>query len=441
MSSSIAMSLRSRYPHVTAALLLGCLLSCSFVSSEARVRVLTQDVVAPDADTAAAVVASDADTAAAVVAPDADTAAAVVAPDVDTAATVVAPDADTAAAEWPAAFPPGLWLTSVVKSAGPEYAMLQGKTGMLFSHADVQEHLFYLFSSVEPSEIESASVHTLGEVETREDGSAAVFTKATVSMGTPIGKIMSTDRCLTVVCDESDKNTVYILVKNNVASIKDCPGTPTPADFANDGAKLDMAALKADGAAIAKRSGDDHSATWPDDLPGLWRGELLGIDVEGVEDDTPLQFVASFQQGCAPNAWLFIDPSSPTTVIAANIGHFAGEAESADGGRAWRNDAYKWMSPKIDVSNAFDGYANWCNSIELSDDGSEMVILSAETAPMEKAIEDAEAETLLKELPDLGVAKCPKSPGKMLGETQLQLTTALLAETGAVSVGRMTKLG
>lgn len=347
-------------------------------------------------------------------------------------------DAATDAAEWPAAFPPGMYQTSIIKT-GPEYSRLQDKTGMFFSHAGVKEALLYQFCSLDPSEIVSASLHTLQDVETREDGSATIFISASASMATPVGALMSKTRCISVCLDETDGATAYLLVKNNAASLDDCPPTPTPADFiTSNGENLDLAKLNADGAIIATLQGpeDDLSKAdeWPDDLPGMWRGDIIGVDVTGVDAGTPLTVYASIHQGVAPNAWLFVDPEDPTVVVAANVGSFAGETKSADGGRAWRNDALKWRTT---TGVYFDGYANWCNSVAMSEDGNAMVMLSDEAAPV-AANSDSETE-LKKAVPETGLAACPKSPGKDLYH-ETRLTVDLLTENDATSLGTMTKM-
>lgn len=329
----------------------------------------------------------------------------------------VATDADVTTAEWPEGFSPGLWLTSVVKTA-PGYAEMEGKTGMLFSHPGVAETLLYVSPEEAPDEILAAALLTLVEGTTREDGTAAVYLSTRATNDDPFAAFLASDRCLSVALAERDGvETAHVLVKANVTSLDDCPPPPVPSNFDDDGAALDLETLGADGAVLARRPGADLAATWPDDIPGAWSGEILSGTTLGDVDPGVTATVYFFaHQGYVPNAWLFIDPDDPTRVVDANVGRFAGTAEASGGGRAWRNDAYKRIPGMVGVSGALA----WCNAMVVSGDAAVSFSNGA----------DAE---------DRAKATCPKSPHAEMFEGELD--EDLLEENDAASMESMRRLG
>ena len=329
----------------------------------------------------------------------------------------VATDAGVATAGWPEGFAPGLWLTSVVKTA-PGYAELEGKTGMLFSHPGVAETLLYVSPEESPDEILAAALLTLVEGATREDGTAAVYLSTRATTDDPFAAVFASDRCLSVsLADRDGEETAHVLVKANATSLDDCPSPPVPSDFDDDGAALDLQTLGADGAVLARRPGADLAATWPDDIPGAWTGSILSATKLGdVDPGVPATVYFSAHQGYAPNAWLFIDPDDPTRVTTANVGRFAGTAEASGGGPAWRNDAYKGIPGTVGVS----GSVAWCNAMVVSGDAA--VNFS----------NDADAE-------DGAEATCPKSPRAEMFEGELD--EDLLEENGAATMESMRRLG
>ena len=140
----------------------------------------------------------------------------------------VATDADVTTAEWPEGFSPGLWLTSVVKTA-PGYAEMEGKTGMLFSHPGVAETVLYVSPEEAPDEILAAALLTLVEGTTREDGTAAVYLSTRATNDDPFAAFLASDRCLSVaLADRDGVETAHVLVKANVTSLDDCPSPPVP---------------------------------------------------------------------------------------------------------------------------------------------------------------------------------------------------------------------
>ena len=86
-------------------------------------------------------------------------------------------------------------------------------------------------------------------------------------------------------------NVLYTLEKAGVDSFNDCPDAPNPQDFEDDddGASLDLAALKADYASMLTRP-QGMEAEWPADLTGLWKGKILadkaGLHGRAVQVDS-----------------------------------------------------------------------------------------------------------------------------------------------------------
>ena len=143
----------------------------------------------------------------------------------------VATDADVATAGWPEGFAPGLWLTSVVKTAAG-YAELEGKTGMLFSHPGVAETLLYVSPEESPDEILAAALLTLVEGATREDGTAIVYLSTRATTDDPFAAVFASDRCLSVaLADRDGEETAHVLVKANATSLDDCPPPARPLRF------------------------------------------------------------------------------------------------------------------------------------------------------------------------------------------------------------------
>ena len=138
---------------------------------------------------------------------------------------------------------------------------------MLFSHRGVAETLLYVSPEEAPDEILAAALLTLVEGTTREDGTAAVYLSTRATNDDPFAAFLASDRCLSVaLADRDGVETAHVLVKANVTSLDDCPSA-VPSDFDDDGAALDLEALGADGAVLARRPGADLAATWPDDIP------------------------------------------------------------------------------------------------------------------------------------------------------------------------------
>ena len=168
---------------------------------------------------------------------------------------------------------------------------------------------------------------------------------------------------------------------------------------------MDLESIGADHAAVFERTtspalkdrlGTPTDAEWPEQLPGLWKGETR-IDTPGIIGETsttsPSPTYVSITQGAAPNAWIFLDPEDESKIVSANVNVLA-NVESFDTHLTFTNAPWKYTA---DMSA---GKSTWCNTIVLNEEGDASYVLSADAPAGEEV-------------------KCPAAPedrGAIIGE-------------------------
>jgi hypothetical protein len=185
----------------------------------------------------------------------------------------------------------------------------------------------------------------------RPDGSYELYMSN--SAATNPALVTPKRRCMSLVIKD---DVVYALGKNSGNS--GCPATPKSADVADDGANMDLAALKADYAFVLRRP-EGVAAEWPAGLPGMWKGKIFTGTPAG-DIITPVYFAAV--PGYAPNAWIYMDRDDPTVIATANtnVGWQSGVETLSDGGSVFFNTPYKWTDDASPDNSA--GLSEWCNN-------------------------------------------------------------------------------
>ena len=146
---------------------------------------------------------------------------------------------------------------------------------------------------------------------------------------------------------------------------------------------MDLESIGADHAAVFERTtspalkdrlGTPTDAEWPEQLPGLWKGETR-IDTPGIIAETsttsPSPTYVSITQGAAPNAWIFLDPEDESKIVSANVNVLV-SVESFDTHLTFTNAPWKYTA---DMSA---GKSTWCNTIVLNEEGDASYVLSAD---------------------------------------------------------------
>ena len=186
---------------------------------------------------------------------------------------------------------------------------------------------------------------------------------------------------------------------SGVESFEDCPSVPDPTAFAEGAPPVDIESIGADHAAVFERTTSWTGLDWPEQLPGLWKGETR-IDTPGIIAETSntspsptYPTYVSITRGAAPNAWIFLDPEDESKIVSANVNVLA-SVGSFDTHLTFTNAP--WMY--------FDEYSSgkslWCNTIVLNEEGDASYVLSADAPAGEEV-------------------KCPaapEDPGGILGE-------------------------
>lgn len=162
---------------------------------------------------------------------------------------------------------------------------------------------------------------------------------------------------------------------SGVESFDDCPPVPDPTAFAEGAPPMDLESIGADHAAVFERTtSGTPDADWPEQLPGLWKGETR-IDTPGIIGETsttsPSPTYVSITQGAAPNAWIFLDPEDESKIVSANVNVLA-NVESFDTHLTFTNAPWKYTA---DMSA---GKSTWCNTIVLNEEGDASYVLSAD---------------------------------------------------------------
>ena len=161
---------------------------------------------------------------------------------------------------------------------------------------------------------------------------------------------------------------------------------------------MDLESIGADHAAVFERTtSGTPDADWPEQLPGLWKGETR-VDTPGIIGETsttsPSPTYVSITQGAAPNAWIFLDPEDESKIVSANVNVLA-NVESFDTHLTFTNAPWKYTA---DMSA---GKSTWCNTIVLNEEGDASYVLSADAPAGEEEV------------------KCPAAPedrGAIIGE-------------------------
>ena len=156
---------------------------------------------------------------------------------------------------------------------------------------------------------------------------------------------------------------------------------------------MDIESMGADHAAVFERTtsaalkdplGAPAAAEWPEELPGLWKGEAR-VDEPGViaENATISPAYLSITKGAAPNAWIFLDPTDETKIINADVNLLASvemdEAATSVPSFNFTNKPWKY------TEGLSSGTSNWCNVLVLNDAADASLVLSADAPAGEEA--------------------------------------------------------
>jgi hypothetical protein len=293
----------------------------------------------------------------------------------------------------------GQWIGRYVAASGA-LEPAEGATALFSAHEGVVENVGVIFDPTVTDKIAAVWIVEHGPYEARGDGYVMLARVKATTADSPYG-VPGDIRCA-AFCIEEDRLYVHAKVTrkfvffvwqkltapsspqfSGVESFDDCPPVPDPTAFAEGAPPMDLESIGADHAAVFERTtspalkdrlGTPTDAEWPEQLPGLWKGETR-IDTPGIIAETsttsPSPTYVSITQGAAPNAWIFLDPEDESKIVSANVNVLA-NVESFDTHLTFTNAPWKYTA---DMSA---GKSTWCNTIVLNEEGDASYVLSAD---------------------------------------------------------------
>jgi hypothetical protein len=335
----------------------------------------------------------------------------------------------------------GQWFGRIVRAID---ASVEGAEVMYAGHPDVVRNVVLFFDARDGDAIAAAVINEYGGVEEKDGGYRVKGKNVAATSADDWMPVNGDVGCVSLAFDEK-KETMYACAKDSgVEDYDDCPPVPSPGEFENDGAGIDLEAIGADRAVILKRSPaaladeafgldasaneeEDYAAKWPEAMPGLWSGTMVANDEKYVSILGATPTFLSVFQGAAPNAWVFMDPEDETKIASANVGLMRSVKEREDGSFEFTNEAWKYTPGPEHVA----GRDDWCNAFVLRDDSVYMLSNS-------RADDVNDAGTIAPE--------CPRMPElETLGQVATLIaeggtpTFELLSDQGAVSAVMLTR--